>query len=598
MLIELKEKRSLTAKHFVDGEGIKLQSHVGHIHYFDKLDSNRFRGIDWLLGFDETKRGWFLSYHSFRPFFPEYSDSFAEFRDLFEGKDQTVKYKAIGERVKGILIDTDKTNPFFDDNVDNKGVLYKDVFGAGRDYILYNTRSKMVKVATVNNPNEQTEDAVFEWEIEMPGDEVYRAEKKEDAEKMKKDDKTEIVENDVIIGYKLDKTKSKTFNTGKKTLIGSSKLDGKEWYTYLEAYKAWDSEGNTINIEASIIVEKGKVILRKTIPLEFLKNAIGRVFTDTTTSYYVGAGDGATTRNLDGDDTWAKVHDPSASITLSHTATTALSLCGKRNNPVYWKVSRVFFPVDTSGLGLSDTISSASFYFYPGSTIYKDSGGNMDMRLVETTQASTSELALDDYDQCGSVDSPPLLSDDTVTYSSITGGAVSGSGSAYETMALNVIGISAINKSGYTKLGIRHGDEIQATAPSYGINIYQQSSLYTSEETGTDKDPYLEVTYSLGVVITMPAETASFALTGVAVSLPRIYSLIAETGEFALAGISNILSRIYTLIAETGEFLLTGNPITIASSSVYKKIYQLKQKSRRFVLKSKLVRRFIIKMKG
>ena len=95
---------------------------------FDKLDSKRFREIDWTLNWDEEKRGWYFNYHSFRPFLPEYADEWVEFRDLFDDKDQTIKYKAQCNHVKGELKQADDFSP-------TNYVLYKDAFGDG-------TRSK------------------------------------------------------------------------------------------------------------------------------------------------------------------------------------------------------------------------------------------------------------------------------------------------------------------------------------------------------------------------------------------------------------------------------------------------------------------------
>ena len=89
------------------------------------------------LIWDEVKRGWGFTTHSFNPFLPEYSDGFVEFRDRFQDKDQTIKYRAVCDKVKGELIETDETNPNFDNNPDNKGVLYKDAFGKGKDYCSY-----------------------------------------------------------------------------------------------------------------------------------------------------------------------------------------------------------------------------------------------------------------------------------------------------------------------------------------------------------------------------------------------------------------------------------------------------------------------------
>ncbi len=483
---ELKQLRSLNSKHFDKGNGSKvMNAHAGHIHYFDKLDSKRLREISHKLIWDEVKKGWTFKYNSFNPLFPEYSDSFAEFRDLFEDKDQTVKYKAIGKSVKGILIDNDDTNPNFDGNKDNKAVLYKNCFGKNRDYLLYNTRSSMVKVGTVNNPNEQTTDAVFEWEVEFPEKDIFRVEKPIDAEEMTKKDTKSNTEDGKLVGYRLDTSKNKTFSTDKQTLIGNSKLDGKEWFTYLKGYKAWDSEGNTIFIEAKLYNKDGKYLLKKTVPLDFLKNAVGRVFTDTTTSYYAGAGDGYVYNYAS---TWDASHDASTGLSAI-LATPATIGVRHRSHPRFYNY-RGFFPINTSGIGSGSTITSATMKLYITGTLYEDNDSQAYIGLVQTTQASTATLSTADYNQCGAIDDPTLGSDDTPKLDTLTT-------SAYNSFDLNATGLAWISKTGYTKLGFREGHDIEDLSILANID-YNNAKPSTSLETGTANDPYLEVTYSTG----------------------------------------------------------------------------------------------------
>ena len=486
--MEILNKRQYTSKTFDNEDGTKtLNAHIGHIHYFDKLDNKCFEEIDWKLVFDEKLRGYSFKNHSYRPFLPEYSDGWAEFRDLFEGKDQTIKYKAIGLKVKGVLVENDATNPAFDDNPDNKGVVYKDVFGKGRDYLLYNTRSSLVKVATINNPNDCKEDAIFEWEVEFPKSDnkeldIYRAEKKED-----------IVKLSEKSAYKLDLLKEKVFDTKKQTLIGSDKLDGKEWFTYLRSYKAWDSEGNEINIEAKLYVKNGKRYLQKTIPVAFLQKAVGKVFTDTTTSYYAGAGDGIAGGKTAKNPAWdAHDYTTAASFTNDYTSYTSTSsnmaLCGNDTGARFF-FYRAFFPVDTSSLGSGATITDAALKIY----VFSEEHDHVNdfIRLVETNQASSSSLISADYNQCGSVDNPTAGAADVDISSDITI-------TAYNTWTLNATGLSWISKTGTTYLGLREGNDAKDNEISDKVYSGDCNRIagYFSENTGTDKDPYLSVTYT------------------------------------------------------------------------------------------------------
>jgi len=453
--------------------------------YYDKLDSKRFREIDHKLNFDEIRQGWTFKYHSYQPLFPKYSTDFAEFRDLFDGKDQTIRYKAIGTKVEGTLINTDDTNPNFDDNEDNKAVLYKDVFGKGGDYILYNTRSSMVKVATVNNPNEAKEDAIFEWEVELPKEgvkelSVYRAETKEKLV-------TEL-KSKFTTAYKLDTTKEKVFDTDKMTLIGNNKDDGKEWYTYLRGYKAWDSE-DTITVEAKLYRKDNKLILRKTIPLTFLQKAKGRVFTDTTTSYYAGAGDGWIRER--GNSTWTASHDVSSGDYQSYTGTNGWGGVGyDSNSNVLFLVQRGYFPVDTSSLSVGVTISGATFNIYTSILSNEDNDGDDWVNIVQTTTASNTALATSDFSKCGTTNDP--------TEGATRISLANFNNTAYTGWTLNSTGLGWISKTGYTKLGMREGHDALNNSILKVSTTYNTFLFQTSEQTDTSQDPYLSVTYSTG----------------------------------------------------------------------------------------------------
>ena len=96
---EITTLRTLNGKHWIGDKKENIyEAHVGHIHYFNKLGigdgEKRFREIDWTLTFDEIKKGWGFQYHSFQPFLPEYADGWIEFRDLYQDKDQIIRYKA------------------------------------------------------------------------------------------------------------------------------------------------------------------------------------------------------------------------------------------------------------------------------------------------------------------------------------------------------------------------------------------------------------------------------------------------------------------------------------------------------------------------
>jgi hypothetical protein len=509
---ELKQFRTLNSKRFDSGDGKNTSEiHVGHIHYDNKLGLGDgvkgLREIDFALSWDETKRGYTMLYHSFNPFFPEFSDGTAEFRDLFEGKDQTVRYKAqVQNVVKGVLIDKDDTNPGFDDNVDNKGVLYKDAFGTDRDYILYNTRSSMVKVATVNNPNEQTSDVKFTWEVQLPEADVFRVDKPIDAEEMTTKGTKTNTEDGVLVGYKLDLTRGKRFNTPKLTAIGNSKLDGKEWFTYLKGYKAWDSEGNTINIEAKLYTgADGKRYLEKTIPVEFLQSAKGRVFTDTTTTYYPSQDAYGYYNPGAGGGTWDVTRDATSASTFSDVATTMHSGTGKNGANSGYIISRSFMFFDTSSIG-TDTIDSADLNVYVTAKENADNDG-LDYISVVLCDTTNSIPVADDFDQF--VGLPSIITEGNDSGDRKDIGIISVS--SMLTFALNSTGIGHIDTNGLTKLGLSEGHDIQDISFVGGGSDDNMIIYSSSEETATAQIPTLVVVHSVAGQITTVSDTFSIS---------------------------------------------------------------------------------------
>lgn len=552
-----------------DGQYKTLNAHVGHIHYFDKLNSKEFQEIDHKLYFDEERRVWTLKNHSFIPEFPEYSDDIASFRDLFEEKDQNIKYKAISERVKGELIKTDETNPNFDDNEENEAVLYKNAFGENRDLLYYNTRSRMVKVATVNNPNEQNKDISFQWEIELPDKELFRVEKKIDAEEMTAKKTKTNTEDGKLVGYKLLKEKGKNLNTDKLTLIGDSKLDGKEWYTYLKSFKAWDSDGNTCEIVARIDFVDGKTILTKTIPLEFLQSAIGRVFTDTTTSYYSGASD-AWSRRL-GPDTWNGL------VTGNGTSTSPGSpiYFGWGNSAGVGEWSQIYrsrLIIDTSAIPDTDTITAATFYGYGQELLDQVSVDNYGANVYGLSPVSETVANASDFQNSGSVP----YSDTAVLKGSFS--LVS-----YNTWAFNSTGLAAISKTGNTNLSFRESEfDAKNVEPTDLTTGFARAAIHSSQNTGTDKDPYLEVTYSAGGTPTSITKSLLYkVLSVISATKALAYKLKAAVKKEKTLSY-NIKSSIGTtksLSYEIGEIQITylSKGMTVLSTKSNKAILETKK---------------------
>lgn len=498
-LYELSTKRSLNAKHFLLDDGqYKGEFHAGHIHYFNKLGLGdgevRFREIDFTLQWDEVKRGWGFQFHNFHPFLPEYADQWIEFRDLFEDKDQTIRYKPVCSHVKGRLVQPQEIGIAKLTSVNC--VIYDNAYGEGKDLILYFTRSTLAKVIRIRDGYKGTSDQIFDFEIDLPKQDnkeldIYRATNKEELEE---ELKTPIFNEKAQKYYKFDINRGKLFDTPKLTLIGNSKLDGKEWYTYLKSFKTWDSGelGNyhTQLIQAEYVLDYDKRILRKIVPTSFLKSSVGDVFTDTTTSYYSGAGDGWIQEGEVA--SWNTIHDNTGNsgggAAVPATATIEVWSYGDGSGNIY--ITRGFVPVDTSGLPDSTTISAASLNVYVTTTMNGDNDGDDWINVIgDTSQASTDTLARADFNNCGAVDNPTEYASRIDITSSFTT-------NQYNAFTFNSTGIAAISKTGYTKLGVREGHD--CIDSPINTNSHTGIKFNASEQTDTDKDPYLSVTYSTG----------------------------------------------------------------------------------------------------
>jgi len=257
--------------------------------------------------------------------------------------------------------------------------------------------------------------------------------------------------------------------------------------------RIFDSNGKTQDVEYDI---KGG-ILTKHLSEEFFDNAVYPVRTDTTTSYYAGAGDGTIYTVGDGQPSqaiWDTVHDATTG-----TGRTVAGVSGYAsevwirgvNNDI--KIFRAFFPVDTSGLPNSAIISGAILKLNLSAIQDGYNGDGYDyVAIVQTDQPDPTTLEETDYNNCGATDNPTKGSANI----DITGLTTE----QYNNFTLDATGLTWVSKTGWTMLGIRPGQDIQDYFPGDPgeVNKFSGVSAYFSEYTDTASDPYLEVTYTVG----------------------------------------------------------------------------------------------------
>lgn len=227
----------------------------------------------------------------------------------------------------------------------------------------------------------------------------------------------------------------------------------------------------------------------KVLPTSVLNQGTYPLRADTITSYYAGAGDGyAESFNHA---TWDLAHD-SGGDSADYTATTARISVGQFASG--FNIRRAFFPIDTSGIGDTDTINGATFHCKTsliGDNNDND-GDDFFVLVGPTSQASNTVLAAGDFDACGAIDAPQEITADRKDFSSIAAVGV------YNDWTLNATGLSIISKTGFTLIGLREGHDVVDSAVAGGVNADNQIRCYTSEQASTTDDPYMIVDYTAG----------------------------------------------------------------------------------------------------
>lgn len=201
--------------------------------------------------------------------------------------------------------------------------------------------------------------------------------------------------------------------------------------------------------------------------------------------------DGYVARQTSSDTTWTLARDTADGTGASTADAAVYTFAEQRTVPTRFEVSRAFYIFDTSDIPDTDNIDSGTFTAYSeGDDINIAAYG-----LIQTSPASDSSLAVGDYD--------------AMTINSPDEGAArvtpSGTSGTANTWTLNATGLSWINKTGNTRLGLRHARDIDNSAPS--ARTYW--ATYMVDVVGTSLDPVLVVETSPGA----PAETTVYPVT-------------------------------------------------------------------------------------
>ncbi len=147
---------------------------------------------------------------------------------------------------------------------------------------------------------------------------------------------------------------------------------------------------------------------------------------------------------------------------------------------------RYIATIDTSALTASANISAASFYIFPYSDGKVNNLGSDDLHIVSSNPTNNNDVVVGDYSRLGS-DSFGSIS--YADFSTV----------AYNEITLNDLGKAAISKTGITKLGTKLGWDVNGSFGGvWGSAKYTSFSGYQADQDGTNNDPKLVVTYTLG----------------------------------------------------------------------------------------------------
>lgn len=210
------------------------------------------------------------------------------------------------------------------------------------------------------------------------------------------------------------------------------------------------------------------------------KNIIADKRGNTTSVFYPDANIESTT--VDGyvtasDASWATVRGAISGTANDSATQTGSEIQASLFSGTYY-IGRGFFLFDTAGLiPDGDTITSATFSQYGVSST--SDADSTTFEVVQTSPASDTALASGDYNN--------------LTFTSGGSRALS-SAAGYRNIALNSTGLTWINKTGITKLGLIIGLDLSNTAPT-GLN---RDNFYLADEGGggVTTDPKLVVEHS------------------------------------------------------------------------------------------------------
>lgn len=197
----------------------------------------------------------------------------------------------------------------------------------------------------------------------------------------------------------------------------------------------------------------------------------------------------------DADASWATAHaaDPGS----NHSTGTIATVASQISSAVY-TIGRVFLPFDTSTIPSNASVVSANLALYAQTTSDGDPDGNDFIALVQTSQASTGNIANSDYAKTG-LTTNPVEGATRVTIPSIAAPGTF-------TITLNATGFSFIKFNGQTSscgvtagatcLGLREGHDVLNDTIT-GVAAANNAIIATGASPFPERVPVLTIVYTI-----------------------------------------------------------------------------------------------------
>lgn len=217
---------------------------------------------------------------------------------------------------------------------------------------------------------------------------------------------------------------------------------------------------------------------------------------DTLTTYPDANAGGTTVdgymRRTGIDETFSTIRGGNGTAADTSSTTILIQIIGSTTNNQYSRLARGLLTFDTSGLTSGATISAAVF---SGATYNNGNGiGDPDLHVCVSDPVNNNSLQESDYERMTS----------TTSFASVVYASWDTTQGNYNAFTFNASGISAVSKTGITKLGLKLGWDISnsTTGLSWVASTISNLGIYSADNATTK--PKLVITY------TVPTSGASF----------------------------------------------------------------------------------------